>query len=473
MFLKYKVIILLFVLFLIIHPISNVKAHPGFYEESVSISVDEDGSLTAGIMIRSSEITFEGVDIDTPGWTGCLGAFFFLRRGELPPMEDMGEMLMFLPELGFIAIYPGGIMTIEDAISSANQIASQFETAFQTTLHFDSSIEIPMDGEKIYIIVYTPTGSFEDFTQYFTKYSPSNSFSKLFNADRFMDATGALIVFGVENFEGEGFSQMLMAQCYQKWYFTGKGSHVVGVRDVFGIETPITTYSLSNRSSIEIEVPQNATITDFYPSNATVSDNTVSWGFGPAMSVEDANVTFIYDFALNITVVKSIDKETIKEGGIVEITINVINNDNETAYNVTLSDTDVLKIYNVSIEVVEGSPTYQIGELKPGDKIVYSYKIKVDVEGYYTLLPAKVTYSWENRTSIAESNPVYLRVLPLQVQEIISKIITEHPVPSAIFLATVVYISFVKISGWLKKKKKPEVKETKPEEEEEEFTFFE
>jgi len=470
--LKYKVILLLFVLFLIIQPTTSVKANPSSYEESISISIDEDGSIVAGIMIHSSEITFEGVDVETPGWTGCLGAFFFVRHGELPPMEDMGEMFMFLPELGFIAIYPG-IISLDDAISSANQIASQFETAFSTTLQFHSSISVPMDGGEIYIIVYTPSGSFEDFTQYFTQYAPSNSFSKLFNADRFTEATGALIVFGVENFEDEGFSQMLMAQYYQKWYFSGKGTHVVSVRDVFGVETSITTYSFSNESSIKIEVPPNATITNFYPTNASVSDNSVSWGFAPAMSVEDVNVTFIYDFALNITVVKSIDKETIKEGGIVEVTIRIKNNDNETAYNVFLNDTDTLKIYSKSIEVVEGSLTYQIGDLKPDEEFVHSYKIKVDVEGYYTLLPAKVTYSWENRTSVKESNPVYLRVLPLKVQEMISKIITGHPVPSAIFLATVAYISIVKIRELLKKKKKPKVKEVKPEEKEEELTFFE
>lgn len=469
---KYKVILLLFILLIIIRPTSNVKAYPAFYEESISISVDKDGSIAAGIMIRSSEILFDGVDIETPGWTGCLGAFFFVRHGELPPMEGMEQMFTFLPELGFIAIYPG-VISLDDAISGANQIAPQFEAAFHTTLQFHSSLSIPMDGEEIYIIVYTPAGSFENFTQYFTQYSPSDSFSKLFNGDRFNEATGAFLVFGVENLEGKGFSQMLIAQYYQKWYFSGKGSHTVSVRNVFGVETSITTYSLSNGSLIQIEVPPNATITNFYPTNASASSNVVSWDFPQAKIIEDVNVTFIYDFALNITVVKAVNKETIKEGESVEVIISIENNDNETAYNVILSDTDTLKIYNESIEVIEGSLTYQIGDLKPGDKFEYSYKIRVDVEGYYTLLPAKVKYSWENKTSTKESNPVYLRVLPLQVQEIISKTITEHPVPSVILLATIAYISVVKISGWLKKKKKPEVKEAKPEEkEEEELLFF-
>ena len=478
MLLKYKITILVFLILLLIQPTLNAKANPNHYGEHLSINVFDDGSLSVELSISTSEVTFEGIDLSASGWTGCLGALFFVRRGELPPLGDMGEMLMFLPQLGFVAVYPGTI-SLEDAITGAKQIASQFETAFQTTLEFYQGISIPMEeGESIHVIVFTASGTFEDYAKYFTQYAPSNGFSNLFNLDRFKEATGALLLFGIGSFDDEGFSQILMAQYYQKWYFSGKGTHTISVKDVFGIKTPITTYSYSNESSVEIEVPQNATITKFYPTvNASLHDNSVDWNFSPSVSLSDVNVTFTYDFALNITVTKTVDKNEIKEGEVVEVTIRIKNNDNETAHDVYLQDNNLLHYYNKSVEIVEGSLVREIGDLEPGQEVVHQYKIKFNVEGYYTLPPTNVTYKLEGSVRMRESNPAYLRVLPLQVQEMTLKLIQEHPVPSIIFLATIVYIAVVKVADFMKKKKgvKP-VKgapERREEEEEEEIFFTE
>jgi len=474
--LKYKITILVILIFLLIQPVSNAKASPNHYEERLSVNVFDNGSLSVELSISMSEITFKGIDLSASGWTGCLGALFFIRRGELPPLGDMGEMLMFLPQLGFVAVYPG-IISLEDAITGAKQIASQFETVFQTTLEFYQGISIPMEeGESIHVIVFTASGTFEDYAKYFTQYAPSDGFSNLFNLDRFKEAIGALLLFGIGSFGDEGFSQILMAQYYQKWYFSGKGTHTISVKDVFGIKTPITTYSYSNESSVEIEVPQNATITKFYPTvNASLHDNSVDWNFSPSVSLSDVNVTFTYDFALNITVTKTVDKNEIKEGEIVEVTIRIKNNDNETAHDVYLQDNNLLHYYNKSVEIVEGSLVREIGNLEPGQEVVHQYKIKFNVEGYYTLPPTNVTYKLEGSVRMRESNPAYLRVLPLQVQEMALKLIQEHPVPSIIFLATIVYIAVVKVADFMKKKK--EVKPVKGaperrEEEEEEEIFF-
>jgi len=475
MLLKYKITILVILIFLLIQPALNAKANPNYYGEHLSINVFDDGSLSVELSISMSEITFEGIDLSASGWTGCLGALFFVRRGELPPLGDMGEMLMFLPKLGFIAVYPG-IISLDDAITGAKQIASQFETAFQTTLEFYQGISIPIEeGESMHIIVFTTSGTFEDYAKYFTQYAPSNGFSKLFNAERFKEATGALLFFGVGSFEGEGFSQILMAQYYQKWYFSGKGAHTVSVKDIFGIEGPITTYSHSNDSTIEIEVPQNATVTKFYPTtNASLHGNSVDWNFSPSVSLSDVNVTFTYNFALNISVTKTVDKEEIKEGEIVEVTVRIKNNDNETAHDVLLQDNNLLRYYNKSVEIVEGSLVREIGDLEPGQEVVHRYKIKFKVEGYYTLPPANVTYKLEGSVRMRESNSAYLRVLPLQVQEMAFKLVQEHPVPSIILLATIVYIAVVKAADFMKKRKGVKPVKGAPErrEEEEEEIFF-
>ncbi|MHA1628154.1 MAG: hypothetical protein ACTSW6_03700, partial [Candidatus Baldrarchaeia archaeon] len=187
---KYKITILVILIFLLIQPVSNAKASPNYYEECLSVNVFDDGSLSVELSISMSEITFKGIDLSASGWTGCLGALFFVRHGELPPLGDMGEMLMFLPQLGFVAVYPG-IISLDDAITGAKQIASQFETAFQTTLEFYQGISIPMEeGESIHVIVFTTSGTFDDYAKYFTQYAPSNGFSNLFNLERFKEATG-------------------------------------------------------------------------------------------------------------------------------------------------------------------------------------------------------------------------------------------------------------------------------------------
>jgi len=475
MLLKCKITILVILAFLLIQPTLNAKASPDYYEEHLSINVFDDGSVSVGLSFFMSEITFEGVDLSASAWTGCMGAIFFVRHGELPLMGDMEEMFMFLPQLGFVVIYPG-LVSLDDAIAGAKQIASQFETAFKTTLEFYQGITIPIGEESMYIVIFTTSGTFEDYAKYFTQYAPSGGFSNLFNTERFKEATGAILLFGVGNFEGEGFAQMLMAQYYQKWYFSGKGTHVVSVQDVFGVKSPVTTYSNSNSSSIEIELPQNAMITDFYPTtNASAYNNSVDWNLPSSVSLPDVNVTFTYDFALNITVTKTIDKEVIKEGDVVEVTIHIRNDDNETARNVFLRDNYLLQYYNKSVEIVEGSLTLEIGDLAPGDEVTNKYKIKFNVEGYYTLPPANVTYTWEGSVKMRESNSVYLRVLALQVQEIAFKLIQEHPVPSIIFLATIAYIVVVKVVDFMKKRKgiKPAKGIPREEEEGEEFLFTE
>ena len=125
--------------FLLFQPVLDAKAASSNYRENLSINVFDDGSVSVELTISTSEILFEGIDLNVAGWTGCLGALFVARRGELPPLGDMGEILMFLPELGFVAAYPG-IISLKDAISKAEQIASQFETAFKTTLNYYQGI---------------------------------------------------------------------------------------------------------------------------------------------------------------------------------------------------------------------------------------------------------------------------------------------------------------------------------------------
>jgi len=474
--LKYKVITLMIMVFLLFQPVLGAKAASSNYRENLSINVFDDGSVSVELTISTSEILFEGIDLNVAGWTGCLGALFCARRGELPPLGDMGEILMFLPELGFVAAYPG-IISLKDAISKAEQIALQFETAFKTTLNYYQGITIPIEEQEgMHIIVFTASGTFEDYVQYFTQYAPSGGFSDLFNAERFKEAAGAILLFGIGGFEGKGFSQMLMAQFYQKWYFSGKGTHVASVGDILEIEAPIKTYPYSNESIISIEVPQNATITQFYPTtNASLHDSSVDWSFSPSVSLQDVNVTFTYIFSLNITVTKTLDKEEIKEGDIVEVTIHIKNNDIETVCDAVLQDNKLLQYYSKSIEIIEGNLTVEIGDLNPGQEYVHKYKVRFNVEGYYTLPPANVTYTWEGSVKTRESNPAYLRVVPLQVQEMALKLIQEHPAPSLIFLATIVYIAAVKVVDFRRKRKgvKPVRKVVKEEEEEEEFYFTE
>jgi uncharacterized repeat protein (TIGR01451 family) len=136
---------------------------------------------------------------------------------------------------------------------------------------------------------------------------------------------------------------------------------------------------------------------------------------------------------VNFSIIKSVDKNQIEIGDVINVSITVRNIGNIFAKNITINDAS--SFTNINFELVSGSLINTISELLPGEQITFSYKIQAITKAIVKLKPASIERYYLIK-SIDMSNWVEIKV-------IIPENIQMYFVLGPSIVAVIILIAFV------------------------------
>ncbi|MBY9009134.1 MAG: hypothetical protein KGD74_04650, partial [Candidatus Lokiarchaeota archaeon] len=117
---------------------------------------------------------------------------------------------------------------------------------------------------------------------------------------------------------------------------------------------------------------------------------------------------------VNFSIIKTVDKNQIEIGDVINVSITVWNIGNICAKNITINDAS--SFTNIDFELVSGSLINTISSLLPGEHITISYKIQAITQAIVKLKPASIEYYYLVK-SIDTSNWVDIKVIiPVNIQ---------------------------------------------------------
>ena len=111
---------------------------------------------------------------------------------------------------------------------------------------------------------------------------------------------------------------------------------------------------------------------------------------------------------VNFSIIKTVDKNQIEIGDVINVSITVRNIGNICAKNLTINDAS--SFTNIHFELVSGSLIYTISNLLPGEHITFSYKIQAITQANIKLKSASIKYYYLSE-SIDSSNWVNIKVI--------------------------------------------------------------
>ena len=207
---------------------------------------------------------------------------------------------------------------------------------------------------------------------------------------------------------------------WENLYHSSPQTHTFSIQKLLHLKKPISASKHSSLSVVFLSTPTKATTTtglEGWEIKGSTAIKTLKAG----EVLKEGKLTFNYIFPPNISVKKLVDKTVVDEDSTVKVKVEILNKDTKPIYNITIDDSQTLKTYPTSLTVVEGSPTKKLEKIKAGEKITYTYIIKLKNLGYYTLPPAKITYTCEQKDYSTTTNQAYIKVKKPTIQKIILK----------------------------------------------------
>ncbi len=111
---------------------------------------------------------------------------------------------------------------------------------------------------------------------------------------------------------------------------------------------------------------------------------------------------------INISIIKSVDKNQVEIGDIITVELNVKNVGTICAKNVSIND--IISFIEIDFNLISGSLINTISCLQPGDNMTFSYKIQAITQTLLKLKPASVEYYYLLKIKDA-SNLVEIKVI--------------------------------------------------------------
>ena len=113
---------------------------------------------------------------------------------------------------------------------------------------------------------------------------------------------------------------------------------------------------------------------------------------------------------LNVKITKSVSDARVKEGGRVEVTITIQNNDDAPMLNVEVDDGGTISSYSQSSRLTSGSTSGYWPRIDAGESETLSYTVELENSGVYSLSPAQMSYVTEESSFAKSSDKAEVRV---------------------------------------------------------------
>jgi hypothetical protein len=157
-----------------------------------------------------------------------------------------------------------------------------------------------------------------------------------------------------------------------------------------------------------------------------LSLNVTVYDLGVTIDEDAITITFLQQFPLQLQVRKTVSEAIVDRHQVVTVTVTVVNNDTEAAYDVTVDDSTALAYYTQGAQLIEGNLTAH-WEVVPNRTATdpstrsMTYRVQLDKEGVYTFPSAVVFYTYGNTTRVAVSNTAAVTVRSPNVGELFAE----------------------------------------------------
>jgi hypothetical protein len=437
-------------------PHAMVEGDENFYSENILGYADSSGRGYIGDLFIDSETSMESLETD-----GLLAGVILSHVGIREALSDLTGMDMKGLESFANMIPPTIMVTVyidvfpEDAGPRSEAVSSAFSDAYGVDLHQLMAFEPPVpfgddvDLPQLTVVLYQSSADLKDLSETYLDQHLDNGglaeliheassngrlipgttsdsadgsvlFSGFINLDTILDyipedamenvtdiipeyQTGLLGFSGGVSFwdrgvesEDEGFDLLSLLGAEEASFSDDSDMSLVLLAapngtDIGGEEgvpnVKITT-------SLPLDDPKIEFIYEMLSNLGLLT--LASPGEGVDTSSFQISVTGV-TLPLNVEVSKTVSTQSASPHGAVEVTITIRNEDSEVMTDVSVDDAPAISGYSLGARLTSGTTSGQWSEISPGQSRTISYTMELGQSGIYSLSPANITYTHEEK----------------------------------------------------------------------------
>ena len=439
-------------------PHAIAEGDEDFYSENILGYADSSGRGYVGVLFIDSETSMEGLETDgllagvILSHEGIREALPYLIGMDMEGLESFANMI---PPTIMVTVYVD--VSPEDAGPRSEAVSSAFSDAYGVDLHQLMAFEPPMsfgdevDLPQLTVVIYQSSADLRDLSEtYLDQYldngglvelihEASNNgrlipgatsdsadgsvlFSGFINLDTILDYIPEDAMENVTGFIPEDQMGLLGFSGGASFWDRGVESEEEGfdLLSLLGVEEEASFSDDSDMSLVLLVAPNgtdiggeegvpNVKITTSLPLDdpkiafiyETLSNlgllTLASPGEGVEPSSFQISVTGV-TLPLNVEVSKTVSTQSASPHGAVEVTITIRNEDDETMTNVSVDDATAISRYSLGARLTSGTTTGQWSEIGPGQSRSISYTLELGQIGVYSLSPANIAYTHEEKS---------------------------------------------------------------------------
>lgn len=445
-------------------PHAIAEGDEDFYSENILGYADSSGRGYVGVLFIDSETSMEGLETDgllagvILSHEGIREALPYLIGMDMEGLESFANMI---PPTIMVTVYVD--VSPEDAGPRSEAVSSAFSDAYGVDLHQLMAFEPPMsfgdevDLPQLTVVIYQSSADLGDLSEtYLDQYldngglvelihEASNNgrlipgatsdsadgsvlFSGFINLDTILDYIPEDAMENVTGFIPEDQMGLLGFSGGASFWNRGVESEEEGfdLLSLLGVEEEASFSDDSDMSLVLLAAPNgtdiggekgvpNVKITTSLPLDdpkiefiyETLSNLGLLTLASPGESVEPSSfqisVTDV-TLPLNIEISKTASTPSASPHEAVEVTITIRNEDDETMTDVSVDDATAISRYSLGARLTSGTTSVQWSEIGPGQSRSISYTLELGQSGVYSLSPANIAYTHEEKSFFEASD---------------------------------------------------------------------
>jgi hypothetical protein len=437
-------------------PHAIAEGDEGFYSENILGYADSSGRGYVGDLFIDSETSMEGLETD-----GLLAGVILSHEGIREALPDLTGMDMeglesfanMIPPTIMVAVYVD--VSPEDAGPRSEAVSSAFSDAYGVDLHQLMAFEPPVpfgdevDLPQLTVVLYQSSADLGDLSETYLDQHLDNGglvdliheatnngrlipgatsdsadgsvlFSGFINLDTILDYIPEDAMENVTDLIPEYLTGLLGFSGGASFWDRGVESEEEGFDLLSLLGEEEASFSDDSDMSLVLLAAPNGTDIGGEEGVPNVKITT-------SLPLDDPKIEFIYEMLsnlglltlaspgegvepssfqisvtgvtlpLNVEVSKTVSTQSASPHGTVEVTITIINEDDEAMTDVSVDDATAISRYSLGARLTSGTTSGQWSKISPGQSRTISYTLELGQSGVYSLSPANITYTHEEK----------------------------------------------------------------------------
>jgi hypothetical protein len=385
-----------------------IQAPPsGPYQQNLAVGLDMLGAPNASLRMTNLDLSSKGLILDNNNYAGNNLSIFIIDNNYSQSLGTGSALgiptfiLGLFSQPALITFYTGNPATTR---GESDNVAAQFSQALGVI--FTKALAIPSNQGTVTIYAPNPELTNNDALTRVLGLLPSSSFSTLINPANlqnlhYLAAIGLATLSlppPLNRTPTRAFSFLLNTQFPREFYKAGQ--HYLSLKSLLGFQTGIVGDTSSNASIVSISFQRGTVLYSplgqIPPSNPVYNNLTSTYIYNATVTPRaDFAANFMYTFAPNITVQKTVTPSSGPLGASHDVVVMIQNFDNVTVTNLNVTDDQAPSSYQKTLQISpSGVQTGQFASFPPGQTQFLRYTAKTESSGIYVLSPATADFIW-------------------------------------------------------------------------------